>query len=156
MNQEELFNIYFKNKNKKTYKKILKPTSVRKPNGKEIIITNIDGIKETQNIALEDHHVIIKGEAGEEYAIPIETFQDRYNTTDITLSYNYCPVFPKPVPTYGFEYKGKKISFKASWGEDMICEDGDFLLSPKKDEYGDIYRIEKNIFFNTYIEEKNI
>ena len=47
-------------------------------------------------------------------------------------------------------YSGETISFKAPWGENMFCEDGDFIAKPIEGVFDDIYRIEKKTFETTY------
>jgi len=51
-----------------------------------------------------------------------------------------------------FCYHGKTIEFVAPWGEKMLCEDGDYIARPLGGSPEDIYRIEKQIFNQTYTE----
>ncbi len=58
---------------------------------------------------------------------------------------------PKAVGNcFAFKYYGPTISFKAPWGEDMICKEGDFICSTSKESLDDVYRIEKDAFMATY------
>ncbi len=45
-----------------------------------------------------------------------------------------------------------EIRFMASWGEEMICQRGDYLVCPVNEGSVDneVYRIEKNAFMETY------
>ena len=49
-----------------------------------------------------------------------------------------------------FCYMGVPITFFAPWGQEMLCEFGDYLASPIGGNEDDIYRIEKDTFAQTY------
>lgn len=59
---------------------------------------------------------------------------------------------PNPVPRKGIELK-EPITLIASWGEEMHCKAGDWLVKAGEN---DIYRVEKVVFQNTYSKGTNI
>ncbi len=101
--------------------------------------TVINGKKETSNKAnIGDY--ILTGTKGEKYILTPDKFKSRYEIIDnITAK-------TKPVKIKAKQYSGEAMSFMASWGEEMILTNGDFLVN-NNDEY---YRIEKSAFGNTY------
>lgn len=103
------------------------------------IVTTIDGKDETKNKARIGDY-ILTGTKGERYILTPEKFKLRYKLQGKDKAVT------EPVIINAKEYKGKPISFVASWGEEMIIEEGDYLIK-KGNEY---YRIEKGAFANTY------
>jgi hypothetical protein len=116
----------------------------RKAKVGEKIVTIIDGKKETQNVANENSW-IITGPKGEEYIIDDKTLKSRYEIVDdnTVKAIGEC---------WAFENK-EHLMFKASWGEDMVADPGDMIVSINKNG-SEPYRIEKEIFKKTYKEIK--
>lgn len=54
-----------------------------------------------------------------------------------------------------YQYLSEEIQFQAPWDEMMICETGDFIARPIPEDKNDIYRIEKETFFQTYKQEEH-
>lgn len=104
----------------------------------EKVITSIDGEQETVNKA-EEGDYIITGVKGEKYILNPKKFNERYFVSGDKAK-------TKPVEITAKQYKGKNISFMASWGEEMILNYNDYLVR-NGNEY---YRIEKNAFREIY------
>lgn len=107
------------------------------------VITSIEGIIETTNTAYPGDF-ILTGQAGEKYVLKAETFAKRYKALDdkTAQATGEC---------WGYVWHREPMSFQSPWGEDMIIETGDMLVSPDK-EVSQVYRIEKGVFENTYAE----
>ena len=112
----------------------------------EKINTIIDGELETTNVAKKGD-VVVKGVKDEEYIMSKEKFYNRYSGGEVGDAFS---TFKAKGKTWAMEYVGKPIEFVASWGEKMILKTGDFLCNPEKDKPGDLYRIEKSAFNQTY------
>ena len=112
----------------------------------EKINTIIDGELETTNVAKKGD-VVVKGVKDEEYIMSKEKFDNRYSGGEVGDAFS---TFKAKGKTWAMEYVGKPIEFVASWGEKMILKTGDFLCNPEKDKPGDLYRIEKSAFNQTY------
>lgn len=112
----------------------------------EKIQTIINGELETNNIVKEPS-AIIKGPLGEEYIISLVKFHKLYEGKDLTSD---LQVFKSKGKVFGILYEGENIDFLASWGERMILNSGDMLVTANKEEAGDVYRIEKEAFLKTY------
>lgn len=112
----------------------------------EKINTIIDGELETTNVAKKGD-VVVKGVKDEEYIMSKEKFDNRYSGGEVGDAFS---TFKAKGKTWAMEYVGKPIEFVASWGEKMILKTGDFLCNPEKDKPGDLYRIEKSAFKQTY------
>lgn len=118
----------------------------------KFIINEIDDLKvdtiigsklETTNTAKVGDY-ILTGSANEQYVVKPETFNKRYEVLNENLA--------RPTgECFGIEYKGETLSFTSPWNEQMICEDGDMLVTPDA-EFSQVYRIEKAAFKNTYKE----
>ncbi len=112
----------------------------------ELIDTIIDGVKETSNTA-EPGDYVITGTKGEQYIIKPNTFKKRYEVITSEVA--------KPTGKfYGVVYNGTfgdEFEFKATWGQQMICNIGDMLGSPDE-EISEVYRIELESFIQTYEE----
>jgi len=104
----------------------------------ERIVTSIDGQQETVNKA-EEGDYIITGVKGEKYILNPKKFNERY-----FIDGNFAKT--KPVEITAKQYKGRNMSFVASWGEEMILNYNDYLVR-NGDEY---YRIEKKAFSEIY------
>lgn len=112
----------------------------------EKIVTVINGEVETTNIA-KKNDVVVKGVKNEEYIMSQDKFNDRYSGGEVGNSFS---TFKAKGKVWAMEYAGKPIEFVAAWGEKMILKTGDFLCNPEKDKAGDLYRIEKSTFAQTY------
>ena len=129
----------------------------------EVIETIINGVKETQNTASEGDFVVQNmTTSGEFYILTPDKIKKRYaESKDVEV--------PSNLKDQGFKfYKAKgscmaleyteelgspeEIRFMASWGEEMLCQRGDFLVCPVNDGAieKEVYRIEKNAFSETY------
>jgi hypothetical protein len=110
------------------------------------IDTVINGVTETTNTA-KDGDNIVTGISGETYLIDDKKLQSRYAFVaktaegDLYRATGHC---------FAVEYQGTSFTFTAPWGEDMICDPGDFIASTSKEGLDDVYRIEKGAFANTY------
>lgn len=124
--------------------------------------TVIAGIKETTNTANEGDFIIQNGTSeGEFYVLTADKLQKRY-----TISFEV--EVPSDLLKEGFQYYkalgackaieyteemgSQEFHFRASWGEDMLCQVGDMLVSPINNGNieNEVYRIEKNSFRETY------
>lgn len=136
--------------NVKLYKK---SGTFKARNGKpgEHVVTEIDGEKETEK-TVKDGEVVIKGPKGEMYVVSTKKFNDRYEV-DKELTDEFQDYKAKGL-IYAYEYKGPTFKFRASWDEDMLCKEGDFLACPVTDPEeaiaGEVYRIERGVFDDTY------
>ena len=111
----------------------------------EVVLTEIDGKTETSNKAKKGDY-IVTGVKGERYIIDEQTFHKRYK---ITSDGNYQALGQ----VYATPWEREPAEFVASWGEKMIIEPGDFLCATVPEQgnpVGDPYRIEKEVFFQTY------
>lgn len=115
-----------------TVEKVKLPTKVH---------TIIDGKIETVNTAKPGEY-IVTGIAGETYVLTAEKLKSRYKKVkgNTYEAIGEC---------YAIQYVGKPFKFKAPWGEDMLCENGDYICSTALDG-SDVYRIEKEVFKKTY------
>jgi hypothetical protein len=52
------------------------------------------------------------------------------------------------------QYAGETISFKAPWGEEMMCQNGEFIANPIGGAETDIYGIAEVEFRQTYVEQQ--
>lgn len=120
----------------------------------EKITTVIDGEEETKK-TVKSSEVVVKGPKGELYVISDKKFKDRYEVDkelkDDFQNYKALGLIR------AYEYKGEPFKFIASWDEEMLCKDGDFLASPVSGEADkdvtEVYRIERSIFDQTYKEK---
>lgn len=121
----------------------------------ETVLTIVSGKLETIKTAGAGECVmrnIMIGSSAETYIIPRETFIKRYKIDSDRylidgLEWTGCSAEGR---VNAFEYKGETISFKAPWGEDMLCEEGDYIANPIGGAQSDIYRIERQTFLDTY------
>ena len=140
MSQEESLKYYNDLDSKEeTYQKKKLEFSVKKAEEQETVDTMIDGKKETTNKANAGDY-ILTGSKGERYVLTPEKFNDRY-----VMNKRTGKATTKQVKTRAKIAK-EPISIKASWGEKMIVEPGDAIVNNN----GEIYRIEKEAFKNTY------
>jgi len=143
--QEEVFKEIWSNNNVDNFQK-KGEVQARKAVEGERIDTVINGELETTNVAKKGD-VVVKGVKNEEYIMSKEKFDNRYSGGEVGDTFS---TFKAKGKTWAMEYVGKPIEFVASWGEKMILKTGDFLCNPEKDKPGDLYRIEKSAFAETY------
>lgn len=115
----------------------------------EKILTVIGGEVETTNTANEGDVVVmnITTKSREQHLLPGNIFSKRYTNS----------IGPKEEWTYfhpigeidAFEWDGVEVEFDAPWNEKMIMRPGDFLCRVPGSTT-DIYRIERQTFFDTY------
>ena len=117
----------------------------------ENVLTIINDQIETTNVA-RDGDVVVRGPKGEEYIISLKKFVDRYRV-DKALTDDYQK-FETKGRVLAYMHIGPSFKFVASWGEEMIVDDGDYLATPCNliplgfdDE---VYRIERTVFNETY------
>lgn len=108
--------------------------------------TIIDGKLETTNTSKDGDYLII-GTKGEKYLIDKDKFKKRYAfVTRTPLGDKYKAIGN----VFAIKYEGPTFKFKAPWGEDMLCESGDYICSTSMSNLDDVYRIEKDAFVKTY------
>ncbi len=108
--------------------------------------TVIDGKLETTNTSKAGDW-LITGVKGEQYLIDDKKFKSRYAFVSKTpRGDKYKPIGN----VFAVQYKGKAFTFKAPWGEDMICDSGDYICTTTLDNFDDVYRIEEDAFVKTY------
>lgn len=105
------------------------------------VVTIIDGEQETVNTAKPGDY-IVTGARGEKYVLAPEKFENRYK-------HKGGNVWSATGGCYAVQYEGPTIAFKAPWGEDMICNDQDYICSTVLTG-DDVYRIERLAFLETY------
>lgn len=95
---------------------------------------------ETKNVAL-INDIIMSGPSKEKYVLKAAKFPKLYHGSI------GGPVYPDQTPRQVARYTGDQIlSFKASWGEDMILKKGDYVVNS-----GDsFYRIAQKEYDATY------
>ena len=105
------------------------------------VVTTIDGEQETINTANVGDY-IVTGAAGERYVLTADKLESRYKHKggDTYIATGGC---------YAVQYEGASFTFKAPWGEDMICNSGDYICSTVTNG-DDVYRIEQSVFNKTY------
>jgi hypothetical protein len=110
---------------------------------KERIVTDLD---KTSKEGMPGD-ILISGPKSEVYVIDKDNFSNKYDGEiggDIR---------PKGDIRYAALYRGpEEISFKASWGEDMVLKPGDQLM---RDGDRGFYRIDSAVFSETYEEVKD-
>ncbi|QJT71152.1 hypothetical protein GR11A_00115 [Vibrio phage vB_VcorM_GR11A] len=112
----------------------------------DVVITEIDGVKETENRA-KSSDVVVTGVKGEQYLVDIRKFKERYRGPKLTYT---DQVYNAVGETYAARWTGAPLKFTASWGEAMIIEPGDYLCSTTQQASGDLYRIERSAFKESY------
>lgn len=113
----------------------------------EIVITIVKGKEETRNKAKKDDMVVMNP-SNEQYIIDAKKFAARY-TKDDKLDKTWT-LYEAKGECFGFRYKGPSFKFTAPWGELMLVENGDMIVSTSPEGGNDIYRIEKDAFKSTY------
>ena len=148
MNQEEIIEL-FKTLPKQHYKKF-GLFSFRIVSKEELVETWIGDELETRNTAFPGD-VIMTGPNGEEFVLKPEKFKQRYQIKFFVPSdaFKSAGVAEAIGEGYAAIWEGDPITFTTAWGEEMICNAGDFLYSPNE-EVTEVYRIEAEIFNETY------
>jgi hypothetical protein len=152
---QDMFRQALKDHNVKHYAKF-KKVDARESDGGEEITTFIKGKEETKNITKKGDFVVrAQTESKEKYIVEAKVFNKRYTKNpeakpDKDGFVEYFPIGE----VFAFEYHGKDFSFNAPWNEEMKVVDGDFIGAPDPRNLSDIYRIERETFFNTYKEKK--
>ncbi len=106
----------------------------------EEVITVVDDVRETHNVANTGDYVV-RNPGGEEYIVEKAKFEARYALiagSDDTYLPTGAPVRAVALP--------ENVRFVAPWGEEQFINAGGFLLN----NAGDIYGIQKQEFFDTY------
>jgi hypothetical protein len=109
----------------------------------EEVISIIDGQEETRNHAAPGDY-ILTGTRGERFVVKPEAFEKRYRITapGKAEAQGRC---------WGNVYEGAAFDFDSPWqeGATIHCEPGDYLVSPNE-QFSEAYRVEKQIFEETY------
>ena len=113
--------------------------------GKEYV-TEIKGEVETK-ITAKKGDFEVEGASGEIYILSLEKLNARYVWISNEDGWNIYEAIGR---TYAVVYQGDTMKFKAPWGEEMLCNSGDYICSPSTKEFDDIYRIERETFLKTY------
>jgi hypothetical protein len=132
-----------------------RPVDARPARPGEIVVTVINGEKETQSKPAQEGDWVVRNrcpETGnEQYLVSAKTFAERYKKDAAAGAGGW----------QGFRPLGKKMrflivtpedgsfTFKAPWGEDMVAHPGDALVQDPENEK-DTYRVEKAAFACTY------
>lgn len=146
MTQPEIIE-HFKKLPYRTYEKFGKFNFEVSQNIQEVV-TLIDGEVETTNIARIGDY-IITGVSGEKYVLTLEKFVKNYEVEEF-----YHPELKgiakvKPQPRFAAQWHiEEQLVFTAPWGEEMICNQGDYLVAAQ--DFSEVYRIEKSVFEQTY------
>lgn len=152
---------------------------IRRAQKGEHIITAIDGKQESQNVVKDDTSWIVCGKvAGEYYVLTQANFDESYDASTaqpIEISKDTSKHL-RSLHEQGYqEYKSKRqvrarqvtsndmvwfgrsdtpddsvAYFIAPWGEGMRVEEGDYLVMQHGGNNDEIYRIESNVFGETY------
>lgn len=129
----------------------------------ETVITAISGVIETiRTVGM--GQIIIRnfdvGKTTELYVVGLNKFASRYKVEE-GMHYIIDGINWGLAKAEGrirsFQWDAEAFTFDAPWGEQMLCNPGDWIAIPypTKDDL-DIYRIEKNAFANTYSVVDNI
>lgn len=114
-----------------------------------VVETIIDGQVETKNTA-KIGDVLLVGASNERYLLSKAKLKERYTRKAVHSRYD---IWEATGTCFAVKYKGKgSFTFKAPWGEDMLCNSGDYICSPTNDNSNDVYRIEEKTFAKTYKE----
>jgi hypothetical protein len=126
-----------------------------------VLETILDGVVETSK-PYKKGDFIMHGTEGERYAMKVMDFSSRYETekpepaaTSELMSEGFNlymakgKVWAREMTSSDIEMEFPAGQFIASWGSPMIVQSGDFLAMPFP-AGGEVYRIEKTAFANTY------
>mmetsp|Transcript_135659 Transcript_135659/g.270691 ORF Transcript_135659/g.270691 Transcript_135659/m.270691 type:complete len:185 (-) Transcript_135659:210-764(-) len=143
----------------------------------EVLETIFDGKVETTR-TLEEGDWIVRADtaAKERYSLPDAKFRRLYEAVPVPFEDHPDAAELKAEGFEAFQPCGRCLAlvadaalleehvpggqFMASWGSPMLVEEGDFLAAPappggkgKPESIGEVYRIEKSAFANTYVAE---
>ena len=105
----------------------------------QVVTTTADG-KETQNVA-QPNDIIMSGPSSENYVVTAAKFPKLYQGNVGSA------VIPEQNPRMVALYTGQQpITFMASWGEQMVCKPGDYLVQDGEN----YYRVAKAEYEQTY------
>lgn len=94
------------------------------------------------------------GGSFEQYIIgSVAKFLSRYEIVEGFSANVDGSCWGKATPTgkvNGVEYFGPSFSFESPWGDDMIVNEGDFIVKIPGEEINKVYRIEREAFDLTY------
>ena len=112
------------------------------------VVTVINGETETTNTAQIGDY-ILEGVNGEKYVLTPKKFMQNYEIEEYSYSEMKGTAKIKPQPRFAAQwYISHQLIFTADWGEEMICNEGDYLVAPQ--DFSEVYRIEKSVFEKTY------
>lgn len=149
LSQQEMKKQFDENKNRAEKYQKVGMFDCRAATDGDTIVTVINGEKETSNKA-KAGDVAVKGPEGEEYIISQSKFEARYHSDGKELT-NKFQKFQTKGFVLAYMYEGKSFKFVASWGEEMLVNDGDYLASTSLTfPVDEVYRIEKKVFGKTY------
>lgn len=112
------------------------------------IITVINGETETINTAQIGDYIITEV-SGERWIDTPKKFMQNYEIEEYSYSKMKGVAKVKPQPRFAAQwYISHQLSFTAPWGEEMICNEGDYLVAPQ--DFSEVYCIEKSVFEKTY------
>jgi hypothetical protein len=120
--------------NKKLFQKV-----ARVATGEELVVTMIDGVEETRNVAQSGDYVLT-GPKGEQYVLGKAKFEKLYRH----IEGNVYETLPDAVQAVEVT---QPLNFEAPWGGEMIAEVGDYIVYRSAT---DSYRVEREIFLDTY------
>lgn len=111
------------------------------------VVTVINEETETTNTAQVGDY-IITGVSGEKYVLTPKKFM-HYEIEEYSYSEMKGTAKVKSQPRFAAQWNFQdKLVFTAAWGEEMICNEGDYLVAPQ--DFSEVYRIEKSVFEKTY------
>jgi len=162
ISKKDLFDL-FESQERKHYKKRGRFLSRLAVQG-ETILTIVDGKLETLKVATKEDVILRNieiGSSAETYIISKKKFEERYDdafehhTIDgqpwfVVIAKGEIEAFCFGHNITGTAALPEPIQFMAPWGEQMLCNPGDFLARPLPGDEFDIYRIEKKTFDLTY------
>lgn len=108
--------------------------------------TIINGQLETTNTAKQGDYVVV-GANGKCYVLTPDNFKNKYEVIDLQEDQTGTAE-AKGKPRYAVQWMGDDFSFIASWGQPMICNQGDYLVSDIN--FSKVHRVEQSVFLKTY------
>jgi hypothetical protein len=155
---------------------------IRRARKGEQIVTEIDGVHESQKTVEDDSSWVVCGKAaGEHYVLTDTEFHESYDEDSEKPIAEDAPQTRRLRQHGFFEYKSKRFVwgrivdeedmrffrhgantpdfayFVAPWGETMRVEKGDYLVTqhvPDGEGNGEVYRVERIVFEDSYAEEE--
>lgn len=163
LEQKEIISLIGERVNNATVFEKFKTVLARKASPSEKVVTYTQGIKETQNVAYAGDYVVRNStESQEEYIVESVRFNQRYQLQEEVdkewkryKALGTCRGIVVDNEILEILDQKQEFTFVAPWGEGMICKTGDMLVCPTPEgEVGEIYRIGKEEFEETYQELK--